>query len=336
MTTLRTAVIGVGAIGSLHARIYARDPRCELVAVVDAQRERAETLARELGCAVYSDAAALVAAEKLDLVSIATPEQQRYEPALTCARAGVHLLLEKPLAGRIEETDRLIEAVEATGVRATVNFILRSDIRYQAAQAQVANGTLGEVCTIFARRRGTSVGAEIYGPWTDLLISTAIHDIDAMAWINGSPIERVYAEGVVKRCAQWGHEDAVVATLRFANGAVGTLETSWVMPPTLPPGLDAAFQLAATGGAVEIAGSNYGLSVLTAEGYRLPDLGNWPMLRSGIGGALQANLAAVVDGLISGDALPISLREARRAHAVVAALKQSLSEERPIRLPLSA
>jgi predicted dehydrogenase len=330
MSTLRTAVIGVGAIGNLHARIYAQHPRCELVAVVDNQSARAEALAHELGCAAYTSVDAMLAAEQLDLVSVATPEQFRYEPAVACARAGIHLLLEKPLAAELAGTDRLISAVEASGVRATVNFILRSDIRYQAAQEQVSSGRIGEVCTIFARRRGTSLGAEIYGPWTDLLISTAIHDIDAMAWINGSPIERVFAEGVVKRCAEWGHEDAVVATFRFANGAVGILETSWVMPPTLPPGLDAAFQLAATGGAVEIAGSNYGLSVLTADGYRLPDLGNWPTLRSGIGGALQANLAAVVRALLDGGELPISLQEARAAHAVVAALKQSLAEGRPV------
>ena len=332
MKSLRVAVIGVGAIGTLHAQIYAEHPQSELVAVVDAQFDRAKSVAARLGCVAYQDVDQLLAHERLDLVSVATPEQQRYAPAVACARAGVNLLLEKPLGVDLAATDRLIAAVTATGIRATVNFILRSDTRYRTAFDQVAAGSVGEVCSIFARRRGTSRGAEIYGPWTDLLISTAIHDLEAMAWISGSPIERVYAESLVKRCAEWGHEDAIVATIRFASGAIGILETSWVMPTTLPAGLESMFDLVGTAGGITITGSHHGMSLLTAERYTLPDLGNWPVGAFGVGGALQTQLSQVIRALLSDAPLPISLDEARAAHVAVAAIKQSLVHGLPVRL----
>ena len=90
------------------------------------------------------------------------------------------MLLEKPLAPTLAGARRLVDAIEVTEVRTAVNFTLRSDPRYQQAKLAATDGTVGEICTMSARRRGTSRGAEVYGPWTDILISTAIHDIDAV------------------------------------------------------------------------------------------------------------------------------------------------------------
>lgn len=329
MSMLRAAVVGVGMIGSLHARIYAEHPLTELVAVADSNPERARTAGEQLGVAWYSDVEQLLARERVAIASIATPEQQRYTPAVACARAGVHLLLEKPLAPNLAETDRLIAAVEATGVRATVNFILRSDARYLHARQSVEQGMVGEVCTLSARRRGSARGAELYGPWTDLLISTAIHDLDAMVWINGTPVERVFAEAVVKRCAEWGHEDAVLVVLRFANGAIGSLETSWVLPPTVPAALDSVLQIAGTRGGIFIEGNNQGVAVVGEDRYHLPDFANWPIGPLGVGGALQANVARFITGVSRGEPLPMTLQEARYAQAMVVAVKNSIRTGQP-------
>lgn len=335
MEQLRTAVVGVGMIGGLHARVYAEEPRTVLAAVVDPDVERARQVAEPLGAAWYPDTTAMLARERLDLVSIATREQDRFAPAAACAQAGIHLLLEKPLAPTLAEARRLAAAVEAAGVRSTVNFTLRSDPRYQRAKAAVADGTIGEPCTLFARRRGTGDGLENYAPWTDLLISTAIHDIDAMVWITDSPVERVYAEALVKRSAEWGKEDAVMALLRFANGAIGSLETSWVLPPTAPAGLDAVLDIAGTAGGVSIAGANHGLAIVDREGYWRPDLTHWPVGPRGVFGDLQAAIAGFVADLLSGAPETVTLRDALYAQEIVAAMKTSFRSGAPVTLPFT-
>jgi predicted dehydrogenase len=335
MNQLRAAVVGVGMIGSLHARVYAEDPRTVLAAVVDPDPERARRVAEPLGANWYADTVAMLANERLDLVSIATREQDRFAPAVACAEAGVHLLLEKPLAPTLGEAKRLVAAIEATGVRTTVNFTLRSDPRYQRAKAAVADGTIGEPCTFVARRRGTGAGLENYAPWTDLLISTAIHDIDAMVWINGSPVERVYAEALVKRSAEWGKEDAVMALLRFANGAIGSLETSWILPPTVPAPLDARLDVVGTAGGVVIEGANHGLSIVDRDGYRLPDLTHWPVGPRGVYGDLQAAIAGFVSDLLSGAPETVTMHDALYAQEVVAAMKASFRSGQPVSLPFT-
>jgi predicted dehydrogenase len=329
---LRAAVVGVGMIGSLHARVYREDPRTTLAAVVDTDEDRARALGTELEVPWYADVSEMLGREEIDVASIATPEQHRHEPAVLCARAGKHLLLEKPLAPTLPEVDRLLAEIEATGVTVMVNFILRSDPRYLRAKRAMEDGTVGEPCTIFARRRGTSLGAEVYGPWTDLLISTAIHDLDVMVWLNTCAVERVHAEGVVKRSAEWGSEDAVAAVMRFTNGAVGLLETSWVLPPTVPAPLDTSLQVVGTAGGVFVEGSNHGLAVVDGEGYRLPDLAHWPLGRDGVEGSLRASIGAFVSAVLEDTEPPMTLREARYAQEVVEALKSSMERGAPVHL----
>jgi len=331
---LRAAVIGVGRIGSLHADAYYRNPYTELVAVMDADQGRAQEVGARYGVNAYTSVDELLQKETFDIVSIAVPEGQRSPLAAACAQAGKHLLLEKPLTPSLEETDRLIAAVEAAGVTAMVNFILRFDPRYIRAKEAVADGTIGEPGTVFARRRGTAAGADVLGSWTDLLISTAIHDLDMMAWING-PAVRVYAEGFKKKDNRWGHEDGVMAVLRFANGCIGTLETSWILPSTVPAGLDASFHLVGTKGGVFIDGSNHGLSVVDQERYTEPDLTHWPVGPAGVFGDLRNSIDHFIDAVRTGQKPRVTLQDARYAEELVAAVKQSMRTGQPVALPLS-
>ena len=208
MTALRTAVVGVGAIGSLHARIFQEHPLAELVGVVNVDGERARALGESLGVPWFTGVTALLESCDFTAASLAVPEHHRHGLAVALARAGKHLLLEKPLAPSLAETDRLISDIEDTGVLTMVNFILRFDPRYSEAHEAASSGRLGDIHTIFARRRGSVLGAEIYGVWTDLLISTGIHDLDIMAWLADAPVSRVYAETISRRSAAYGHDDA--------------------------------------------------------------------------------------------------------------------------------
>lgn len=329
---LRAAVVGVGTIGSLHARCYHADPQTDLVAVHDVDRRRAERLAAELGVRAFDRLEDLLDEAQPDLASIAVPEQHRYGPAVAAAERGVHLLLEKPLAPTLEEADKLIDALAGHATTMMVNFILRSDPRYLQVRHAVQSGTLGELTTLAARRVGSAAGADLYGPWTNLLISTAIHDLDAMSWILGAPVTRAYAEAVEGRSAQWGHHDAVLATVRFANGAIGQLETSWVLPPSTPEPVSSGLRVIGTGGSATIEGNNHGLTILDRDGVRLPDLANWPLGRSGVEGSLRASIAHFIDCVREGEEPVIGLQGARDAQAVVAALQESIATGAPVNL----
>lgn len=329
---MRIAVIGTGLIGALHARILARHGDCTLVAVCDVDADRAGALAAELGCRAYGSAAALFEAEELDAVTIATPEAHRHEPAVLAARRSLKMLLEKPLGRGLDDVDRLVADLSDLGADPAVNFILHGDPRFARMKEIVAAGGVGRTVSTFARRRGTRLGIEKYAPWTDLLSSTLIHDIEMALSVNDSPAERVYAEAVVRACAPYGSHDAVVATLRFADGAVALFETSWVLPPTQPEPLDPAFHLIGDGGSVVIEGSSMGIKVVSETGYSQPDMAHWPVFDDGVGGALARSLDAFVTRSLAGQPPLVGLAAARRAEAVVAAMKLSITEGRPVAL----
>lgn len=332
MSSLRTAVVGTGAIGSLHARIYAEHPYSQLVGIVDANPETAAAVAGPLGVPWFTEVSDLLSACDFDAASVSVPEHCRYETAMPLAKAGKHLLLEKPLAPSLAEADRLIADLRETGVLTMVNFILRFDPRYTEAKAAAAGGRLGDLHTIFTRRRGSYLGADIYGVWTDLLISTGIHDLDAMAWLADSPVIRVYAESISRRLAAYGHDDAAMVMVRFENGVIGVLETSWVMPNRLPAPLDACLQAVGTGGAVFIDGSNHGLSVMDAHTFSKPDLTHWPVILDRVGGDLAASLDHFIGSVRAGVAPEMTLEKARHAQAMVDAAKRSAVCHAPVSL----
>lgn len=331
-TPLKAAVVGVGMIGRLHSLAYWQNGKTQLVGVVDQNIDAAKKVASEFATNAYISLNELIEKEHPELISIAVPENVRFELAVDAAKSGAHLLLEKPLAPDLQAADLLVDEVLkfSKNKKISVNFILRSDQRYSAIRDQVKSGDLGEICTIFARRRGTSLGADIYGPWTNLLISTAIHDIDAIMWITGANVERVYAESVVKKCAQWGHEDAVVATLKLSNGAIATLETSWVMPANYHSPLEANFDIVGTGGNARITGSNHGVEIFNNKGFSLPELSSWPMFRDHLNGALRNSIDSFIESIYSNQQPIISLTEARNAQSVVTALQTSLKINQPV------
>ena len=335
MEPLRAAVIGVGLIGSVHARVYRQHPLTDLVAVCDVDADQAGAVAGELGARAYQDFRELLEQESLDLVSIATPEQHREAPTLAAAAAGLALMVEKPLAPTLAGAERLIAALAGHDRPVAVNFILHADPRYSTMLERVGAGEIGRVATYFARRRGTRLGIDRYAPWTDLLISTAIHDLEMMLALNPAPPERVFAEAVVRLCEPYGCEDAVMALVRFGDGAIGSLETSWTLPPGQPEPLDASFHVVGDGGGIFIDGASHGLQVLIEEGYARPDLTHWPQLPLGVGGAFERSLGIFIERLADGGPPLVGLEQARRAHELVAALKLSLKSGNPVPLPLA-
>lgn len=210
VSPLRAGVVGVGYFGRFHARHYALNPDVTLAAVVDADRTRAQAIADEHGCEVFTDPADLVG--RVDMVSIAVPTPYHHRTARMLLSAGIHCLIEKPITSTLEEADDLIALADARGLVLQVGHIERFSAVYRALAARVRKPLFIEsVRTGPVRERANDV---------DVVLDLMIHDIDIVAGLAGAPIESIEAVGtpVVNPTS-----DIANARLTFTNGVVATV-----------------------------------------------------------------------------------------------------------------
>ena len=252
MNKLKIAVIGTGLVGSFHAETFFRNPNSELIAVCDIDKEKVKKIANKFKCKAYNEFESLINTEKLDAISIATPEQIRIAPALLAIEKGLKILLEKPLGRNLEDIENLVNKIKNHNKLISVNFILHEDPRYKLMKEKIKNNEIGEIVSCYARRRGNRFGIEIYAPWTDLISSTLIHDIQMVMSINNSKPERVYAEAVIRECAKFNSHDAVMSLIKFTDGSIASFETSWVLPKNQPEFLDPALHVVGDKGSIII------------------------------------------------------------------------------------
>lgn len=223
--TLKVAVIGVGAMGRNHARVYWDLAGVELVGVADASAEAVGAVARRYGTRAYTDYRRLLDEQRPDAVSIAVPTVDHLDVASEVIERGVHLLIEKPIAFSTDEAERIIALAARSGVRLMVGHIERFNPAVVALRARLKDGQLGRVFQIDARRQGP-FPARVKD--VGVVIDLAVHDLDVMRYISGSEVARVYAE--TERRIHSTREDLLTGLVRLADGTVGTLTINWLTP----------------------------------------------------------------------------------------------------------
>ena len=332
MNKLKIAVIGTGLVGSFHAETFFRNPNSELIAVCDIDKEKVNKIANRFKCKAYNEFESLINTEKLDAISIATPEQIRIAPALLAIEKGLKILLEKPLGRNLEDIENLVNKIKNHNKLISVNFILHEDPRYKLMKEKIKNNEIGEIVSCYARRRGNRFGIEIYAPWTDLISSTLIHDIQMVMSINNSKPERVYAEAVIRECAKFNSHDAVMSLIKFTDGSIASFETSWVLPKNQPEPLDPALHVVGDKGSIIIEGSSMGMQIQTDKSYMRPDLANWPIIDSKVEGCLKRNLDKFIEDCVYDNQPDVDLIKAYEVEKIVFAMKKSIDENKPINL----
>jgi predicted dehydrogenase len=184
--TLRVAVIGVGHLGKHHARILSSLPGVELAAVVDTNRTRAEEIAAANGTRAVFDAHELLG--QVDAVTIAVPTELHRDIALPFLKAGVPVLVEKPMARTLEEADQLIEAAADAGVVLAVGHTERFNPALAAARPIITDPRFIEV-----HRLGTFPERSLD---IDVVFDLMIHDLDVVLSVVDSDVESLEAVGV--------------------------------------------------------------------------------------------------------------------------------------------
>lgn len=312
---LRVGVVGVGVMGSNHARVFAEIAGVELVGVADPDRAHREFVGRTLGCKSFPDVADLLAAG-VDAVTIAAPTHLHQPIALTCIAAGAHVLVEKPIASTVEEGRDIIAAAERAGVMLMVGHVER----FNPAVAAIRDAIRGEdILSIAITRVGpfpprmSNVG---------VVIDLAVHDIDLIRWFTDSEITEVQPQltsVVAKR------EDIALLQFRTASGVLAHINTNWLTP------FKARNVTVATRGKY-VSGDLLTRQVSECFGFQ-PD-GSYSMRHLSVGHSepLRAELAAFVNAVKTGS------RPAVTGEEGIASLEIAIRclDERPQPLPETA
>jgi UDP-N-acetylglucosamine 3-dehydrogenase len=217
---LRVGVIGVGVMGSNHARVLAELPGVMLVGVADPDRRQRDLVNRVLGCPAVSEYEPLLDLG-LDAVTIAAPTHLHHELALACIRRGLHVLVEKPIASSPQEGRDIIAAARRAGVTLMVGHVERFNPAVEAIKEAIHGENI------------LSIAITRVGPFpprmsnVGVVIDLAVHDIDLIRWFTDSDIVEVQPQlsnAVAER------EDIALLQFRTASGVLAHINTNWLTP----------------------------------------------------------------------------------------------------------
>jgi predicted dehydrogenase len=338
VSQLRIVMVGAGRAGLVHAQnLTEHIPDALVVAVVDDEPDRAKSLARRVGATSYHTTLdEALEQTRFDAVVISTPTFTHRDFAMLAAGAGKHVFCEKPMALTVDECDDMIHAARRSEVALQIGFMRRFQDEFVEARRRIAAGDVGEPMVIKSLTRGPGLPP----PWAwdlkksnGMLAEVNSHDFDCVRWLVGSDITRVYAETANMKGASRGVEtanfyDNAVVALRFANGAVGTIDG------TCPAdyGYDARVEIVGSEGLL-IVGDLRGQPILEARnrdvGAITPLHRTWPdRFEQGY----RNEMRSFVDVALSGERPAVTGEDGRHAVSAVQAANRSWMEERPVTL----
>ena len=338
--TMGFAVIGAGTWGQSHAKVYAEHPDARLMWVCDTYLERARQVAAlHEAQAFTNDYREALADPAVDAVSVATPDFAHSEIVIAAARAGKHVLCEKPLATTEAECLAMIEAAKKAGVKLMTGFHNRfSPPVFQAKQA-LQDGELGDVLYIYYRLSDTIFVPTKMLSWaarSSVLWFIGSHVIDTCCWLIGKPVRRVHGLSRSRVLKGMGIDtpDFYSSTLEFEGGAVAVMENCWVLPETLPTIVDVKAEIVGTNGAIFMDTSSHRtIQKYTQHKGSYPDvLVNYQVHGKSMGFGNEC-LRHFVD-CVTQDRTPLATGEdGLRAARIVLAIEEAVRRGAPVDMP---
>ncbi len=327
---LRIGIIGLGR-GRDHARRVAESPRCELIGIADIVEEAAQKAAEELKAqAYYKDYRKLIRAGNLDAVIISTPNHLHAPMSLACMKAGLHVLVEKPMCNTLREADEMVRTAKRTKRKLLVGYNYRWRPAFQKTKEIISTGQLGRLlyanCVVKTwRAKSYYERAAWRTKWATqgggVLMNQATHHLDSLSWWMGE------AKMVIGFCENLYHdmevEDTGSAFIKFKSGATLNFMASTAVEGSLAPafefnGTDATLSFGPTG------------LVLKAK-----DAKEWTKVELPEGGDTTGiQLDAFLDCILNDSPSPVPPEDGRRALELSLAIYRSSFLGRPVTLPL--
>lgn len=226
---IRVGVAGAGAIGTIHARSYARLPDVEIIGIADPVREKAEPLARETGSRAFRDYEELLKAG-IDALSVCLPPDLHLPAARAAAQAGIHVLMEKPITRTLEEADEMITVCRAAGINLMTGFTHHFYPEMIEARRMVGEGLIGKPALVLDNM---SISYMLANPWYrdreiaggGVFMCNGVHGFDRACWAIGQKLTAVAA--LVEPTTGRQAEEYGAAIARFDGGAQGNFLQHW-------------------------------------------------------------------------------------------------------------
>ncbi len=345
MSKIRFAVVGCGGIGKLHSRVIKEIESAELVAVCDANQKSAEELAAAHGAKPYSQLAEMFSSEKVDVVSVCVPSGVHAEVGVEAARAGKHVLVEKPIDVNLENADRLLEAARKGRMKVGVISQYRFVPSVMRLKEAAESGKLGRIvmASVYVKRfrsQGYYKSAGWRGTWKmdggGALMNQGVHFVDLVRWIVGD-VESLFAvKGTLAHDIEV--EDALSATLQFSNGALGSIEASTAWYPGLPDRLEVCGTL----GSAMIDDMGGEFSCVFPPDKTPEPFGNPKLAQGGLavrepvkpGVAHKAQIEDFVQAIFENRQPAVTGEDGRKALEIILAAYRSSESGEPVKFPL--
>ena len=226
MRTVNVGVIGVGAMGENHVRVYHKIEEANLVAVSDVSERALKKIEKKYGAKGYTEYSELLENPEIEVVSVCVPTTFHHNVVMEAIKNGKHVLVEKPIAFTLEEAEEMIAAAKEAGVLLATGHVERFNPAVQKAKELVDDGVIGDIVSAFAKRVGPlpprikDVGVSI-----DL----AIHDLDIMNYLFEEEVTQVYGtmNSILDDCDFEDHAEIMVS---FDNESTGIIEVNWLTP----------------------------------------------------------------------------------------------------------
>ena len=273
---LRVAVVGAGIYGIHHIDAYLQNKRTELVAVCDLSEKIRKSVEDRYRIKTYSNLVEMLEKEKLDAISIATPDAYHVQPAMEALKRGLHILVEKPLATTYDDGLKMVNLAKEKGLLLGVDFHKRWDpvainVReyLQKSKAFPIRGYMSMDDIIAVPTEWFNWGS--HSTPIDFLGS---HCVDLMRYYMGCEVKQVYATGVKKLLPSKGVDtyDSIQALITFENGCTWTLENSWVLPNGFAKANDGKTFILTSEDFIRIDSQDRGLQIFNEQKMKTPNV----------------------------------------------------------------
>jgi predicted dehydrogenase len=344
---LGVGLIGAGGIARFaHFPNLARNPRVQLVAVADVDGSKARQAAEDYGIPhSYDNFSELVDDEAVEAAIITTPPTAHAEPVIAAARAGKHVLCEKPIASTLEDADAMVDAAEKAGVKFAMGYQHRFGAGLPMLKKLLGEGLVGRVMGVthvevapsrhevpwFLQRRHSGGG---------VFMDKGIYTAHTLLWLFG-PVESVYASTAIFRpTVQVGEqlvedvdvEDTAMATIRFRNGAMGSWYAAWAVAAR-----HQSMTIDGPDGSIIVRGERPSIEVFSKASAMRDHLHGWLRLdltEPSLMDLHYRKLADLVNAVLDGKPVQVTGADGRDALELVIATYRSAETRCPTRLPL--
>jgi len=357
---LGVLVHGAGWVAGEHLRAFAANPHTEVVAISSRKLESCRRKAEEAGLehvAFYTDYEKALEHDGVDIVSICTPQHLHAENTIAAAEAGKALVIEKPIANSPAEMRAMLTAVQKTGVKTVVSFVLRWNPLFETIKAMVADDAVGDVYCV-----ETDYQHDIASWWTgyedartketgvSAMLTGGCHALDAARWFagrgqyeaatpteifayaggwrKGCDIEYDYFSNTFQKAPPLEYDDLEIVLIRFDNGALGKVSVNYgcVMPYMFP---------------IEVFGNRGTIKDNRVWSHKYPGQKSWVEIPTILPDSadvshhpFQGQMDHFVDCIRNGRESHCNLEDAIKTHEIVFAAQRSYETHQPVSLPL--